>query len=331
MTAFADPIEELDPFAVAAGTARRVMIPFAIAPDGAPSTYPLIVIAGGRPGPTAALVGGIHGDEFEGPSALWRLAAALDPAQVAGRILIVPLAHGAAFAAGIRTSPIDGQNLARIFPGDAGGTSTLRLAHDLFERVVAGADFLVDCHSGGVRLAFLPVAGFYGDAPGIGAEVATGSLALAKEMGLPHLWRLPGRSGVLSFEAMRRGIPAAGCEIGGRGGLLAGDSDRYLHGLQRVLAARGLMAAPDLLPAPVYRFCLEGDWALAPVGGFIDNHVELGHRVAAGTLLATISSPLGTVLARMTSATEGIVMGVRHLRSIQPGEWATCVVAEAAL
>ena len=92
-----------------------------------------------------------------------------------------------------------------------------------------------------------------------------------------------------------------------------------------------MLAAPDLPPAPAYRSCLEGDWALAPVGGFIDNHVELGERVAAGDTLATITSPLGTVLARLTSAREGIVMGVRHLRSIQPGEWATCVVTEAAL
>jgi uncharacterized protein len=332
MTAFAtDPVEELDPFAVIAGTVRRAMVPFAIAPDGTPSTYPLIAIAGTRPGPTAALVGGIHGDEFEGPSALWRLAAALDPAQLAGRVLIVPLAHGAAFAAGSRTSPVDGQNLARIFPGDAGGTPSLRLAHDLFARVVARADFLVDCHSGGMRLAFLPVAGFYGEQPDITSEVAAGSLALAKEMGLPQLWRLPGRAGVLSFEAMRRGIPAAGCEIGGRGGLLAADSDRYLQGLRRVLAKRGLIAAPALPAAPAYRSCLEGDWALAPVGGFIDNHVELGERVTAGALLATITSPLGTTFARLTAAAEGIVMGVRHLRSIQAGEWATCVVTEAAL
>ena len=89
--------------------------------------------------------------------------------------------------------------------------------------------------------------------------------------------------------------------------------------------------AADLPPAPSYRSCLDGDWALAPVAGFIDNHVELGERVAAGAPLATIASPLGTILARMTAARDGLVMGVRHLRSIQAGEWATCVVAEAAL
>src|SRR6266404_4532814 len=134
----------------------------------------------------------------------------------------------------------------------------------------------------------------------------------------PHLWRLPGRAGVLSFEAMRRGIPAAGCEIGGRGGLLAADSDRYLQGLRRVLAHRGLIDAADLPPAPSYRSCLDGDWALAPVAGFIDNHVELGERVAAGARLATIASPLGTVLASLTAARDGLVMGVRRLRRPLP-------------
>ena len=324
-------LPDFDPLAVAAGTAARVMVTFANSPDGAAATYPLIVVAGARPGPTAVFTGGIHGDEFEGPSALLRLADSLEPRALAGRVLIVPVAHGAAFAAGSRTSPIDGQNLARLFPGDAGGTVSFRLAHDLFERVVARADFLVDCHSGGIRLAFLPVAGFYGAAPAIAAEAAAGSLALARDMGLPHLWRLPWRAGVLSCEAMCRGIPAAGCEIGGRGGLLAADSDLYLQGLRRILARRGMLAAADLAEPPAYRTCLDGDWALAPVAGFIDNHVALGDRVAAGTLLATIASPLGTRLARLEAADDGIVMGVRHLRSIQVGEWATCVVAETAL
>ena len=71
-----------------------------------------------------------------------------------GTLLAVPIAHLAAFAAAMRTSPIDGVNLARVFPGDPAGTVTARLADKLFHEVVADADLLVDLHSGGVRLAF---------------------------------------------------------------------------------------------------------------------------------------------------------------------------------
>jgi predicted deacylase len=321
---------DFDPADVAPGTVARVRVAFATLPDGGAATFPLIVIAGRRPGPTLMCVGGIHGDEFEGPSALWRLAEWLAPAELTGQVWIVPVANTAAFAAGLRTSPIDGQNLARIFPGDANGTVSFRLAHALFA-LTRRADMLVDCHSGGVCLAFLPVAGFYAADPALPDRVAARSLQLAKSMGFPHLWRLPARAGVLSFEAMRCGVAVTGGEVGGRGGLLAADRDRYLNGIQRLLSAHRMIDAPSLFPVPAYETCFEGDWELAPAGGFIENHVRLGDRVAAGTLLASIVSPLGDIVSELAAAIDGVVMGVRHLRSIQAGEWATCVVREAAL
>ncbi len=254
----------------------------------------------------------------------------LDPRHLRGRVLIVPVAHLAAFAAGTRTSPIDGLNLARIFPGDADGTHSQRLAHALFETVVMGSDVLIDCHSGGVRLAFVPVAGFYAAGNGIAPDLAARSLTLARAMGLPHLWRLPGRAGVLSYEAMRRGVAATGGEIGGRGGLLAADADGYLHGILRILAQEGVIDDPALPRPARHTSFLEGDWALAAAGGFIENHVELGVLVERGRRLATIRDPLGETLAEMHADRDGLVMGVRHLRCIQPGEWATCAVAQVS-
>jgi hypothetical protein len=324
-------IADFDPADVPPGAIRRALVPFATRADGSPATFPLIVIAGTKEGPLAVLFAGINGDEYEGPAALWQLANTTDPASLAGRPLIVPCANLAAFAAGMRTSPIDLQNLARIFPGDADGTLSHRLAHALFTRVVQKADFLIDCHSGGVRLAFLDVAGFYGEGDGISAELSAQSLALAKDLGLAHLWRLPDRIGVLSFEAMRHGIPATGAEIGGRSGLLAADAQSYVDGILRVLARRGMISPASTRPDKTYTTCLVGDWALAPVGGFIENRVAIGDRVKRGASLATIVSPLGDTLAELRAATDGIVTGVRHLRSIQAGEWATCVVEEQPL
>jgi predicted deacylase len=321
---------DFDPADVPPGTVARVLVAFAPSPDVSAASFPLIVIAGRRQGPTLMCVGGIHGDEFEGPSALWRLARWLAPDTLTGQVWIVPVANTAAFAAGLRTSPVDRQNLARIFPGDANGTLSFRLAHALFA-LVRRADMLVDCHSGGVCLAFLPVAGFYGADPAFPSGVASRSLQLAKSMGLPHLWRLPPRAGVLSFEAMRCGVAATGGEVGGRGGLLHEDGDHYLHGIRRLLAAERMIEAAASFPVKTYETCFEGDWEPAPAAGFIENHVGLGDRVAAGTRLASIHSPLGETVAELAAGIDGVVMGVRHLRSIHVGEWATCLVREVAL
>ena len=118
---------------------------------------PITVINGGD-GPTALLTGGNHGDEYEGPIALQELAATLDPAQVTGRLIILPMMNQPAFAAGRRCSPIDGGNMNRSFPGRPDGTVTQKIAHYIATELVPLADVVLDFHSGGRTLDFLPFA-----------------------------------------------------------------------------------------------------------------------------------------------------------------------------
>ncbi|MHA1153185.1 MAG: N-alpha-acetyl diaminobutyric acid deacetylase DoeB, partial [Alphaproteobacteria bacterium] len=93
---------------------------------------PVAVIKNGE-GPTALLTGANHGDEYEGPVALLDLARNLDPGELRGRVIVVPMMNYPAFRAGRRTSPIDQGNLNRAFPGRPDGTVTEKIA-DYFQR-----------------------------------------------------------------------------------------------------------------------------------------------------------------------------------------------------
>ncbi len=118
---------------------------------------PMSVIRNGA-GPTALLTGANHGDEYEGPVALQDLAARLRAEDITGRVIIVPAFNYPAFRAGSRTSPIDRGNLNRAFPGRPDGTVTEKIA-DYFQRVlVPMADVVLDFHSGGKTLDFVPFA-----------------------------------------------------------------------------------------------------------------------------------------------------------------------------
>ena len=118
---------------------------------------PIAVVKQGR-GPTALLTGANHGDEYEGPIALFNLANELDLAQVTGRIIIVPAMNYPAFRAATRISPIDKGNLNRVFPGRPDGTVTEKIA-DYFQRhLLPLADYVLDIHSGGKTLQFVPFA-----------------------------------------------------------------------------------------------------------------------------------------------------------------------------
>ena len=325
-------VDDFDVRSVAPGTVARVAKRVGYAPDGAPVTYPLIVVAGIARGPTVTLVGGIHGDEYEGPAALWRVMERINPLLMRGRVVIVPVAHLAAFSAGTRTSPVDNANLARSFPGDAAGTITYRLARDIFETVVRAADIVIDLHSGGVRLAFVQVAGFYAAGGGVSEAVAARSLALARGMRLPWIWQMPARAGVLSFEAARANVAVAGCEAGGRGGCAEADVAAYTNGILGILADNGLIEPTADLPRVADPdSALDGDFLPAPVSGFLDPLVTLGARVQAGEALAVIRAPSGIELTRLRAETDGVVMAERHLRMIHAGEWATCAVRELTL
>jgi N-alpha-acetyl-L-2,4-diaminobutyrate deacetylase len=101
-------------------------------------------------------IGANHGDEYEGPIALSKLARRLEPACVRGRVIVLPTMNLPAAHAGTRVSPIDGVNMNRCFPGQRYGTQTPMLAHYVYHHLVARADAVVDLHSGGKTLDFVP-------------------------------------------------------------------------------------------------------------------------------------------------------------------------------
>jgi len=109
-------------------------------------------------GPTILFTGGNHGDEYEGPISLMKLARALDPDEVRGRVIIVPALNAPAVHAGTRLSPIDGLNMNRAFPGRRDGTVTSMIAHYLTTTLIPLADVVVDLHSGGKTMELVPCA-----------------------------------------------------------------------------------------------------------------------------------------------------------------------------
>lgn len=116
---------------------------------------PIAVIQNGS-GPTALLVGGSHGGEYEGPVCLSKLMRELQPAQLQGRLIILPALNLPAVLAGQRLSPIDGLDMNRSFPGRANGTVTQVIAHYLHDVILPLCDAVLDLHSGGYSLDLYP-------------------------------------------------------------------------------------------------------------------------------------------------------------------------------
>ena len=121
---------------------------------------PIVSIRNGA-GPTVVLTGGNHGDEYEGPIALMKLARALDAAEIQGQVIVIPALNFPAVMAGTRVSPIDEVNMNRAFPGARGGGVSAMIAHFVQDKVLPLADALLDIHSGGKSMMFSPFAAFH--------------------------------------------------------------------------------------------------------------------------------------------------------------------------
>jgi N2-acetyl-L-2,4-diaminobutanoate deacetylase len=107
---------------------------------------------------TILMTGAAHGDEYEGPISLMKLARSVDPTMIDGRLIIVPTLNIPAARAGTRLSPIDRLNLNRAYPGRRTGSVSEMIADYVYRELVAIADIVVDFHSGGKTLDFVPCA-----------------------------------------------------------------------------------------------------------------------------------------------------------------------------
>ena len=137
---------------------RKVRVPLPV-----PGAQPLetLCLCGAAPGRTLVVTAGVHGCEYVGVQALRRLAVELDPAELSGNVILLPLANPTGFYAGAKqVVPEDGVNLNRAFPGDPAGTLSARLAYALETALYQAADFLADLHSGDCNEALYPLVFF---------------------------------------------------------------------------------------------------------------------------------------------------------------------------
>jgi predicted deacylase len=250
------------------------------------------------------VVAGVHGGEYTGMAAIMRLIQELDPATLRGTITAVPILNQPAFWS--RTAfvvPADGKNLNRCFPGDPAGSYTDVLAHEIFTRLIAPSDYLLDLHAGDLPEALAPFC-LYEE-----SDVEDRSRTLALAYGLEHVVR-QGRAtrtvgGSTSSAAADLGIPAIIAEVGANGICDEASVGRHLRGILAVCTALGMLpAGPAAAVAPPTEYS-GWIWMRSQVQGFWQSKVAVGQDVAEGDLLGVLLDPLGRELDQVVAPAAG--------------------------
>jgi len=290
-----------------------VMIPFSVIQNG--------------PGPTALLTGGSHGDEYEGPIALQELATTLQPGDIQGRVILVPALDFPAFLAGARTSPIDGGNMNRAFPGRPDGTITEKIA-DFFQReMLPLADVVLDIHSGGKSLDFVPFAAAH--VLDDKAQQAA-CVAAMRAFNAPYsvMLREMDNVGMYDTAAESMGKVFVTTELGGGGSATARSIGIARKGLRNLLVHAGILAG-EMRIEPTQPIEMPGDdcFVICQNAGLFEPLVDLGASVSEGERLARIWSVdrTGSAPVEITSPRDGLTISRHFPGLVNPGDCAMVI------
>ncbi|MER5182315.1 succinylglutamate desuccinylase/aspartoacylase family protein [Streptomyces sp. NPDC002896] len=290
---------------------------------------PLTLVSGIRPGPRVVITAGVHGGEFIGVDAATRLAALLEPGEVSGQVIICPVANPpVAYQGRVDTSPLDGVNINRVFPGDPDGGPTERLAAWLFAHLVDGADAYADLHSGGIDETLINFVGYRltGD-----ADLDAKAAAMARCLGIEDVvLGLNADGGNSHAAAARRGIPAVLVESGQLGERDAAAARHLVDGLHRLLRRLGVLDSNGTSdePAAVRAWVWAGAVAAEATGLWYPEFTA-GDDVTEGQVVGHIIDPADGAEHKVHAPVSGRIFYGMHGLTVAPGAELAAIAAPA--
>jgi len=287
------------------------------------SSIPVVVINGARPGKTLALVSGAHGTEYTSIIAIEKLIAAIDPAQLTGIVILVPLVNIQSFELKVpHVNPVDNKSMNRFYPGKADGTQTERASFLITKQIIDRCDYLIDYHGGDLDESLRPYA-YWGPTGREEQDRLSKQMVLA--FGLDHIiiWRErptdPAATRYLDNTASVRGKASIVVEAGHAGIVDSDDLALLVNGsLSTMRAMKMLPGDPHPIENPVWIEKLEDVLSEGP--GIWYPLVKRGTYVSAGMKLGTITDYFGKTIAEPRAPVTGIILHINAVPSLKKGD-----------
>jgi predicted deacylase len=252
---------------------------------------PIATIVNGS-GPTVLLCAGSHGNEDEGQLILRRLIHKLEPSDVQGRIIFMPALNYPAVRACTRTSPLDGGNLNRSFPGDGASGPTSAIARFVVDALLPLADAGMDLHSAAYNDTYVDTTFLCTCADN---ALYRKSLELADAFQAPYMYVVNNIANTRNFDsaAHAQNVQFVSAELGG-GGINQKTISIGYRGIRNVLAHLDVIAAAPNPSAPQSTVYLDAggrsSGVQAPYEGLFEARFDIGDEVAAGQVAGVLYS-----------------------------------------
>lgn len=285
-------------------------------------SIPVAVFHGAKPGPVLAIVAGSHGTEYTSIIALEKLITTLNPAEISGTVIIVPLINIQSFEQKVpHLNPVDKKSMNRWYPGKMDGTQTDRASFLITKEVVEQCDHLIDLHGGDLDESLRP----YSYWTKTGNEKQD---QISKEMvlafGLDTIIisadrpKDPQASRYLENTATVRGKPSITAEAGYAGTVETDDLAALVNGCLGVMRyLKMLPGAPAVIEHPVW---IEKVVTIASEQtGIFYPLVKRGTYVESGMKVGYVTDYLGRVIFEARAPVAGVVLYVCAVPSMTKG------------
>ncbi len=289
----------------------------------AATSMPVAVIHGAKPGPVLALVSGAHGTEYASIIALEKVIQSLDPAQISGTVIILPLVNIASFEQKVpHVNPVDGKSMNRFYPGKPDGTQTERASYLITKQVVERSDYLVDYHGGDLDENLRPYS-YWPKSGNAKQDATTREMVLA--FGLDHIivWsdrpKDPNASRYLDNTANTRGKPAIAVEAGYSGTVKPDDLALLVNGTLSLMRYLKMMpGAPSMVEHPVWIGKI--DSVISEQPGIFYPLVQRGTYVEQGMKIGYVTDYFGKTIYEARAPAAGVVLYICGVPSMKKGD-----------
>jgi len=289
----------------------------------AATDIPVIVVNGAKSGPVLALVSGAHGTEYASIIALEKLIPALDPAELSGTVVLLPLVNIPSFLQKVpHVNPIDKKSMNRYYPGKSDGTQTDRVSYLITKEVVDRCDYLIDYHGGDLDESLRPYA-YWGPTGKAGQDRVSKDMVLA--FGLDHIiiWHErptdPAATRYLDNTASVHGKPSIVVEAGHAGTTETDDIALLVNGtLSTMRALKMLPGNAHLIENPVWLdqiVDIESD-----LEGIFYPLVKRGTYVQQGMKIGYVTDYFGKTIFDARAPVSGVVLHINALPSLKRGD-----------
>lgn len=313
-------------FTVGSATAARGQKALGVievpAGSDAGTSVPVAVFHGAKPGPALALVSGSHGTEYASIIALEKLIGMLNPAEISGTVIVVPLINIPSFERKTpHVNPVDGKSMNRMYPGRMDGTQTDRVSYLITKQVVEQCDHLIDLHGGDLDESLRPYS-YWTRTGNEQQDRVSREMVLA--FGLDHIIistdrpKDPQASRYLENTATTRGKPSITVEAGHAGTVEADDVNALVNGCLSVM--RYLKMTPGVPSAIEHPVWIE---RVAPLAseqtGVFYPLVRRGTYVEEGMKIGYVTDYLGKTIFEARAPASGVVLYICAVPSMTKG------------